>query len=164
MTRVPDAPAITVREALPADAPRIREVAVAAWRDTYARLIGSEAIELFLAQAYSEERIGLRIARHDVLIAPANDVQAFAEITHRGDHAQVVAIYAHPGARGRGLGTAILADFKRRNPGLDIAADVLIGNTLAEPFYRARGFEPGELLEEELGGELIRERRWWLRA
>ena len=28
----------------------------------------------------------------------------------------------------------------------------------------ARGFEPGDLLEEEIGGETIRERRWWLRA
>ena len=50
------------------------------------------------------------------------------------------------------------------NPGLDISADVLIGNELGEPFYVARGFEPGELLDEEIGGETIRERRWWLRA
>jgi hypothetical protein len=48
-------------------------------------------------------------------------------------------------------------------PGVDISADVLIGNDLGEPFYAARGFEPGDVLEEELGGETIRERRWWLR-
>ena len=39
-----------------------------------------------------------------------------------------------------------------------------MGNELGEPFYVARGFEPGDLLDEEIGGETIRERRWWLRA
>ena len=49
-------------------------------------------------------------------------------------------------------------------PGMDISADVLIGNTLGEPFYVARGFEPGDLLDEDFGGDIMRERRWWLRA
>ena len=68
-----------------------------------------------------------------------------------------------PDARGAGLGTALLERVVAANPGLDISADVLIGNELGEPFYVARGFEPGELLDEEIGGETIRERRWWLR-
>ncbi|MEO5965076.1 MAG: hypothetical protein ABIR11_06390 [Candidatus Limnocylindrales bacterium] len=48
--------------------------------------------------------------------------------------------------------------------GRDISADVLVGNDLGEPFHVARGFEPGDLLDEELGGVTIREPRWWLRA
>ena len=31
-------------------------------------------------------------------------------------------------------------------------------------FYVARGFEPGEQIIEDIAGEPIRERRWWLRA
>ena len=81
-----------------------------------------------------------------------------------GDHAHIVAFYTRPGARGHGIGSALLDRVVATFPGLDISADVLVGNELGEPFYVARGFEPGDLLEEELGGEMIRERRWWLRA
>jgi GNAT superfamily N-acetyltransferase len=75
----------------------------------------------------------------------------------------LTAIYTLPAARGRGLGTALLAAILDRHPGQAVAADVLVGNDLGEPFYQARGFEPVELLVEEIAGEPIRERRWWLR-
>jgi GNAT superfamily N-acetyltransferase len=158
---------IAVREATPADAEAIRLVAEAAWRATYAGLVTGEAIERFLAQAYAPERVAVRVERHDVLVASraaSGAVDAFAESVIRDGHVQLVAMYARPDARGRGLGSALLAAVRERNPGLDIAADVLLGNERGEPFYAARGFEPGELLVEELAGEPIRERRWWLRA
>jgi len=152
-----------VRDATPADIPRIREIAIAAWRATYADLIEPEAIERFLARAYTEDRIAVRMERHDLLVAGADAVEGFAESVVEDDHVQLVAIYTQPESRGRGLGSALLASVRERNPSLDIAADVLVGNALGEPFYVARGFEPGELLTEELGGELVREQRWWLR-
>ena len=156
---------ILVREAVPDDAAAIREVALAAWRATYAGRIDDDAIERFLARAYAEERIALRIERHAVFVAGAGDVvEAYAECADRDDHVQLVAIYALPEARGRGLGSALLAAVLAEHPGRDVSADVLVGNDLAEPFYAARGFEPGESLTEELGGVPIRERRWWLRA
>jgi GNAT superfamily N-acetyltransferase len=156
-----------VRDAVPADIEAIREVAAAAWRATYAGRLRDESIERFIASAYSVERVALRLERHRVLVAGiASDapVAAFLEIADQGDHVQVVAIYAHPDARGRGLGTALLARARELHPADDIAADVLVDNDLAEPFYAARGFEPGELLTDEIAGEEIRERRWWLRA
>ena len=157
---------ILTRPATPADAAAIRAVAIAAWRATYAGLISDGTIERFIARAYAEERVALRIERHRVFVAGAGDrvVEAFAECTNRDDHVQLVSIYALPAARGRGLGTALLAMVLQAHPGQDLAADVLVGNDLAEPFYAARGFVPGELLVEELAGEPIRERRWWLRA
>jgi GNAT superfamily N-acetyltransferase len=168
--------AATVREATPTDADGIRDVAVAAWRVTYAVLIPPDAIERFLAQAYTLERVALRIERHDVLVATGDDaddgaagpgksdVLAFAECVPAADHVQLVALYARPDLRGRGLGSALLERVVARLDGQDLAADVLAGNTLGEPFYVARGFEPGDELVEEIAGEPIRERRWWLRA
>jgi GNAT superfamily N-acetyltransferase len=173
VTNAPDvvAPgAIAVREATPDDAQAIRAVAEAAWRATYVGLVTDDAIERFLAQAYAPERVAVRVERHDILVAGRAtdpglcDVEAFAECLVRDGHVQLVAMYAHPEARGQGLGTALLGRVQQRNPGLDIAADVLVGNERGEPFYAARGFEPGQLLVEELAGEPIRERRWWLRA
>ena len=160
---------VLVRRAMPGDAAAIREVAQAAWRATYSDLIGVDAVERFIAQAYTPERVARRIDRHDTFVAAGPDgdgsgVDAFVESFVEDDHAHIAAFYARPGARGAGLGTALLERVVAAYPGLDISADVLVGNELGEPFYVARGFEPGELLDEEIGGETIRERRWWLRA
>jgi GNAT superfamily N-acetyltransferase len=160
--------AVWVRAARAADAPAIREVAVAAWWATYAGRMADGTIERFLAAAYSEERIGVRIERHEVRVAGSGgdpaDVQAFAEIAAHDDHLQLVAIYTLPSERGRGLGTALVRAVVAAHPDDDIAADVLLDNDLAEPFYAARGFVPGEELTDEIAGELIHERRWWRHA
>ena len=68
------------------------------------------------------------------------------------------------GLRGNGLGSALLDGVLHAFPGLDLAADVLEDNDLAEPFYKARGFAPGESHTDEVGGAPVRLRRWWLRA
>jgi ribosomal protein S18 acetylase RimI-like enzyme len=169
MTAAPERGIVTVRRALADDADAIRAVAHDAWRATYHDLIGEEPVERFLAQAYTPERVSLRIERHETFVAAlvdgdASGVDAFVEAMHEGDHGHIVAFYTRPGARGQGIGSALLDRVIAAFPGLDISADVLVGNDLGEPFYVARGFEPGELLEEEIGGETIRERRWWLRA
>ena len=167
---------IVVRRATPDDADAVRLVAHAAWRATYRGLIPRRVIEWFLARAYTPERVTLRIERHDVFVAgrlpagraaraagEAPPVEAFAECAPHEDHLQLVSIYASPRIRGRGLGSALLDAVLAQHPDLDVSADVLVGNTRAEPFYAARGFEPGEFLEEELAGMPVAERRWWLR-
>ncbi len=166
-TAAADVP-VWVRPARPSDVPAVRGVAVAAWRTTYAGRVASDTIERFLAAAYGEDRIGVRIERHEVLVAgpsaDASTVQAFAEVAAHDDHLHLVAIYALPEARGRGLGTALVAAIVAAHPDEDLAADVLLDNELAEPFYAARGFVPGEALTDEIAGEPVRERRWWRRA
>jgi GNAT superfamily N-acetyltransferase len=169
MTVAPPRGPITVRPATAADAGAVRDVALVAWRATYAELLGADAVERFLAIAYSPERVSVRIERDDLFVArapggDASGIDAFIESIVEDGHAHIVAFYARPEARGRGIGTVLLQRVIALYPGLDISADVLIGNALGEPFYVARGFEPGDLLDEEVGGRLTRERRWWLRA
>ena len=169
MTAAPERGIVTVRRAVPGDADAIRQVAHDAWRATYGDLIGEEPVERFLAQAYTPDRVSLRIERNETFVASLVDgdlsgVDGFVEAKRDGDHAHIVAFYTRPGARGQGMGSALLVRVVAAFPGLDISADVLVGNDLGEPFYVARGFEAGDLLEEEIGGETIRERRWWLRA
>jgi GNAT superfamily N-acetyltransferase len=155
---------IHVRRATPSHAPMIRDIAHAAWRATYRELLRDETIEWFLDRAYSEERVGLRIERHETWVAELDGVvSAFAESEIRPDRVTLVAIYADPARRGLGLGTALLDTITRLHPHLPVAADVLVGNDRGEMFYEARGFVPVEAVAEELGGEHVRERRWWLR-
>ncbi len=161
----PDAqPPIRVRRATPSHAPAIRAIADAAWRDTYRDLLRPETIDWFLDRAYAEDRVAHRIERDETWVAGPDDaVAAFAESAIEPDRVTLVAIYAHPQQRGLGLGTALLNAITGAHPGLPVAADVLLGNKLGEAFYVARGFIPGEDIDEELGGEHVSERRWWLR-
>jgi GNAT superfamily N-acetyltransferase len=155
---------VTVRRATPSHAPAIRAIANAAWRETYRDLLRPETIDWFLERAYSEERVALRIERHETWVAELDEVvAAFAESAIEPDRVTLVAIYAAPDRRGLGLGTALLEAITGTHPGLPVAADVLVGNAAGEVFYVARGFAPEEDVDEELGGEHIRERRWWLR-
>jgi GNAT superfamily N-acetyltransferase len=156
---------IRVRRATPSHAPAIRAIAHGAWRDTYRGLLRDETIEWFLDRAYSHERVDLRIERHETWVAELDGaVAAFAETAVEPDRVTLVAIYTEPSLRGVGLGTALLGTVLDAHPDLPVAADVLTGNRIGEAFYEARGFEPREDVEEQLGDELVSERRWWLEA
>jgi GNAT superfamily N-acetyltransferase len=168
-TALPTRAGVRVRPATRADAAAVADVGIAAWRATYTGIVGADAIERFIAGAYTIARIESRIER-DVMFVAGHEgghpsgVDGFVESLLDHDHPHIVAFYTRPEARGRGLGTALLEAVIATYPGQDLSADVLEGNDLGEPFYRARGFEPGEVIEEDIAGELIRERRWWLRA
>jgi GNAT superfamily N-acetyltransferase len=154
--------AVRVRRATASHAPAIRRIAHDAWRDTYAELLRAETIEWFLERAYSEERVSLRVERHETWVAELDgEVAAFAETAIEPDRVTLVAIYADPAVRRVGLGSALLDAIVTAHPGLPVAADVLAGNRKGEPFYEARGFEPREAVDEQLGEELVAERRWW---
>jgi GNAT superfamily N-acetyltransferase len=160
---------ISVRPAVGADAAAVRDVGISAWRATYTDLVGADLVERFVDAAYTLGRIASRIERDVLFVAayPGGDpsgVDAFIEAVQEPERVHIVAFYARPQARGRGLGTVLLARVLATFPALDISADVLEGNVLGEPFYIARGFEPGELIVEDIAGEEIHERRWWLRA
>lgn len=156
-------PQIRVRRATASDAPAIRRIAHEAWRATYRSLLRDETIEWFLERAYAEDRVDLRIERHETWMGEVDGEAAlFAETAIEPDRVTLVAIYADPGRRGLGLGSAALAAITAAHPDLPIAADVLIGNEAGETFYAARGFAPREPIDEQLGTELVRERRWWL--
>ena len=113
----------------------------------------------------SEDRVDLRIERHETWMGElGGEAALFAETAVGPDRVTLVAIYADPLRRGLGLGSAALAAITAAHPDLPIAADVLIGNEAGETFYTARGFVPREPIDEQLGTELVRERRWWLES
>jgi ribosomal protein S18 acetylase RimI-like enzyme len=152
-----------VRAATPADVEAVRAVAAAAWRDTYDGLLRTETIEAFLARAYASERVERRIGSDTFLLTiEGEQVVAFADAREDDEQLHLLAIYALPAVRGRGAGSALLAGLLERFPGRPIVAEVLLGNRKGEAFYEARGFEPAETIEQELFGEPVAERRWWL--
>jgi GNAT superfamily N-acetyltransferase len=157
-------PALVVRDATADDIEAVRSIAAAAWRDTYAGLIGESTIEAFLERSYGVERVTRRIRDDTFLLAVTEDgaVVAFANAREAEGYLHLLAIYADPGRRGGGAGTALLDELRRRFPGEAIAAEVLRGNRKGETFYEARGFVPRETVEADLFAERIVEQRWWL--
>jgi ribosomal protein S18 acetylase RimI-like enzyme len=94
--------------------------------------------------------VSLRIDRHETFVASLADgdtsgVDAFVEAMREGDHAHIVAFYTRPGARGQGIGSALL---DRVDAALAYAgvADVVVGafaaNAGALALYERRGFRP----------------------
>ena len=151
-----------VRSAESRDVEAVRAVAAAAWRDTYAGLLRPETIEAFIANAYSAESVRRRISHRVFLVAESEaGIGAFADSVEEPDRITLAAIYAHPAVRGQGAGTALLDGIRERLAALPIAADVLVGNRKGERFYERRGFTPREIVEEQLFGESVLERRWW---
>ena len=157
--------ALRVRDATAADAAAIGLVARAAWRDTYAGLLEAATIEAFVEAAYTVQRLERRIDRHVVLVAEDDGrIIAFADALPEADRLSLVAIYAEPDRRGEGAGTMLLGTLRARFPDRPVVADVLTGNRKGEVFYERRGFVPREAFEEDLFGEQVAERRWWLDA
>jgi GNAT superfamily N-acetyltransferase len=155
--------ALAVRDAVASEAAAIRDVAAAAWRDTYGTQLTGSTIESFIESSYSIERLGRRIERHVFLVAVDEaEIVAFAEGDPGPDRLTLVSIYARPEHRGRGAGTLLLGELLTRHPDLPIAADVLEGNRLGESFYERRGFVPRERIEVDLFSQPVVERRWWL--
>ena len=153
----------SVRDATPDDIEGIARVAAAAWRDTYAGLLAPATIEEFIARAYTAERLARRVADDEFLVGLAEGVVvAFADAFAADDRLALFAIYVDPPRRGEGIGTLLLDELRRRHPDLPVVADVLNGNRKGEIFYERRGFEPREMLEDDLFGERVVERRWWL--
>ena len=108
-----------MRRATASDAPAIRRIAHDGWWAAYRGLLLDETIEWFLERAYSEERVDLRIERHETWVALADEaVGLFAETVIEPDRVTLVAIYADPALRGLGLGTAALSTITAAHPDL----------------------------------------------
>jgi GNAT superfamily N-acetyltransferase len=156
---------VDVRAATIEDVVAVQGVAAAAWRDTYAGLLRAATIETFIERAYSTERVARRIEADTFLVAVEDDaVVAFADALAQEGDLELMAIYALPEWRGRGIGSALLDSLRSRFPGQAIVAEVLVGNRKGEGFYERTGFQAGETLEADLFGERVVERRWRLEA
>ena len=153
----------TVRDARTGDAVEVRAVASAAWQDTYRGLLWQSTIQAFVEAAYAVNMLESRIARHTFLVVEDEGrIIAFANAVIAIDRLNLAAIYTLPDRRGSGAGTILLKELRTRFPELPVAADVVSGNDKGEVFYERRGFVPREILVDELFGEPVVQRRWWL--
>jgi ribosomal protein S18 acetylase RimI-like enzyme len=151
-----------VRAARRGDLIAIRQVAAAAYWDTYSGLLKPDTIGRLLTRDYSPSALGRRLLRGGLIVAEGDGpIVGFVDAILDPAETRVTMIATDPGSRRRGVGTALVAAVRALRPECPIRADVLLGNLDGERFYEALGFAPGEILHGDLFDEDVVERRWW---
>lgn len=160
---------VTVREAEPADVPRIAALAHTCWRVAYADLLREETIDRALDAWYDEAVLRERVDDDGAfLVAAAGDADgelvgyasAGRETGEDGRGVHLGSIYVRPDRWGDDVGTALLSAFlsRCREDGYDrVHAIALAENDRARAFYRSRGFSLDEERESDLFGQTVRD-------
>jgi GNAT superfamily N-acetyltransferase len=140
------------RPARPEDVGEIVRICSAGWRTTYAAIRSPDEIESAIATFYAPERVRQEIApagpqwggyvvaedEGELLVAGGGGLTAPGV-------GELFVLYADPGRRRRGGGTAVLAfvsEQQREGGATEQWVSVQPHNALGIAFYRARGFVP----------------------
>lgn len=150
-----------VRPATPADIAAVQRVAKQSWHATYRGMLSPQAIDTFLARAYSDYSLQQTLQSGGLWVLEAEgQIHGYLRLGVREKTGVLGAIYLLPSSQGRGFGRmlweAALAWFKAqgvREITLTVAAD----NRRARGFYRHLGFVETHETAIELAGEPLRE-------
>lgn len=169
MPRLVDPPAMSLRDARPADAEAIADVARASWHAAYDDLLGAEAVDHTVGRWYApdslRERLSRTAGRDDAvfLVADVDDeVIAFADAgpADADDPADAFfsRLYVHPRRWGEGVGTELTAAVcgRLREASYDsVWLEVFEANGVGRSFYESLGFERVGSVEETFGGTTL---------
>ena len=129
-----------VRDAVPADAPAIRAVALRAWPAAYDGLFEPAFIDYVLEHSYAAEALGRDIEDEASIWLVAEEEGRIVGYLHYSS-GELHRLYIEPELIGRGVGRALLAELNRRLPaGTEYVALVREGNDGALRFYERQGF------------------------
>lgn len=156
---------VMIRKAEVEDLGEIQTIAKTSWNHTYSGLIPEEVQSRFLAEAYSDEMMPMRLSRTLLYVAEENGkLIGFANASQKAGIASLHAIYLLPETKGKGTGTKLLQKLlDEMAPIQEIQVEVEKGNTSGERFYEARGFKNIEEYEEDLYGHILRTKKMVLK-
>jgi ribosomal protein S18 acetylase RimI-like enzyme len=141
---------VTLRRALPEDAPTIAEIWYLGWRDGHLGFVSQELIE-----ARHEASFRTRAARrvNDTTLALVKDqIAGFVMVVDN----EVEQLYVSAHHRGKGVADMLMADAERqiKDAGYFSAwLAVVAGNARARRFYQRRGWSDGGLFEYAAAGD-----------
>lgn len=152
-----------VRKAHRGDLLGVGRVVHAACWETYTGLLKPAVISEVLDTVYSPSNLKRRLLQGGLIVCTDERqvVVGFAMVSPHEDYVELEAIFTDPDFRRRGIGSRLMEEVDRIAGGRPICIDVLLGSLEGEHFQEAFGFVPGEIIETEIGGEPIVERRWW---
>lgn len=151
-----------VRTADRQDLIEIGRLAHEVWWEAYAGLVTTETINRALDANYSPSVLAERLLKHHCFMAVReNETVGFAEGAPFKDRIVLETLYCRESSD-LDVGKHLISRMHDLAPELPMCSDVILGHLAAESFFESMGFAPGEVIEEQLEGEAVVRRRWWL--
>jgi len=153
---------VEVRTARHRDLVEIGRLAHEVWWSSYAGLVSPETINRALDANYSPSVLAERLLKHHCFMAVENgETIGFAEGAPTHDRVVLETLHCREGGNIE-VGRRLIERMHDLAPELPMCSDVVLGHLAAESFFETVGFAPGEVIGEQLEGEAIVRRRWWL--
>ena len=151
-----------VRSARHRDLVEIGRLAHEVWWEAYTDLVTIDTINRALDANYSPAVLAQRLLKHHCFLAEKDGrTIGFAEGAPAEDRIVLETLYCREGGNVH-VGQTLIERLHGLAPLLPMCSDVVLGHIQAERFFEAAGFAPGEVIEEQMEGEAVVRRRWWL--
>jgi putative acetyltransferase len=135
---------IRIRDATPADIPRLAELVAASYRDSFLPIIGEAGLALrrpaFFIERFAAEWPHVRVACDE-----ADDLLAMAEVRD----GTLDMLFLKPGSTGNGIGQLLLADAEARGAG---QLECFAMNAGARRFYARAGWTETRAYTRDFAG------------
>ena len=155
---------VEVRSARRQDLVEIVRLAHEVWWEAYIDLVTEDTINRALDANYSPAVLARRLLKHHCFLAESEGtIIGFAEGVPADDRIVLETLYCREGGNLE-VGRRLINQMQGVSPALPMCSDVVLGHLQAERFFEAAGFAPGEVIEEQLEGEAVVRRRWWLES
>jgi len=152
--------ALIIRVADGNDLMAVLDVGRRTWPVTYGPIAGEDYVAMGLAKWWTEDATVPAIRAGRVTVAEVDGtVVGIAVVGPHEDHLVLWKLYVLPEFQGKAIGTALVESVVASATGVhgQIRISYLEGNTLAEAFYRGKGFVE---ISRESGGDGIPESVW----
>jgi GNAT superfamily N-acetyltransferase len=152
--------ALMIRAADGNDLMAVVDVGRRTWPLTYVPIAGEDYVAMGLAKWWTEDATIPAIRSGRVTVAEVDgEVVGIASVGQHEDYLVLWKLYVLPEHQGKGIGSALVESVVAAATGVyrEIRISYLEGNTLAEAFYRGKGFVE---VSRESGGEGIPDSIW----
>jgi len=151
---------LIIRAADGNDLKAVLDVGRRTWPLTYEPIAGADYVAMGLAKWWTEDATVPAIRAGRVTVADVDgEVVGIASVGPHEDYLVLWKLYVLPEHQGKGIGSALVESVVASATGVhrEIRISYLEGNTLAEAFYRGKGFVE---ISRESGGDGIPESVW----
>lgn len=151
-----------VRAATRDDLPGITGLLYGDYFRDMSELLEPPAITAFVEANFAPARLKRSVLLGGLFVAEdSGELLGFALADHSTDHLELRSICTRASYLHQGIAKRLLDEIQEIDPALPVSATVILGNIPAESFHESQGFAPGEIVDREVAGQHIVERRWW---
>lgn len=155
---------VEVRTATRSDLLEIDALSIRASTEAYSDIFPNGLMGMADTTPFRGTPLKKRLLSGDLLVGVdgSDRIEAVAVIRTTADHAELLTALAPPHPSTSVSAAPFVMAIRARGCALPISGEAVLGNLPHEQFYEDAGFVPGEVLEDEIAGQTVVRRRWWL--